>query len=190
MISATLDRSRLFAPLFHQGREPADISTQSPHVLACEQCGLDLARSLNAQWHSRLPRFGTGFVRDQPFLCYAAHFQGYVYAVAIWSNPVARNLPQQEWLELRRLAISSDAPHCTASWMLGRMRRLIARGYSCITRLISYQDTEVHTGTIYRAAGWTAAYQSAGDDWDRPKRRRPAAQSTAPKIRWELVLKE
>jgi hypothetical protein len=136
-------------------------------------------------WHSRLPRLGTGFVRNQPFLCYAATHSGLIYAVAIWSNPVARNLPQQAWLELRRLAVAPDAPRNTPSRMLAVMARLVRRDRPSAARLISYQDAEVHTGGIYRAAGWTAANLSAGDEWDRPSRPRPAAQSSAPKVRWE-----
>lgn len=147
-----------------------------------------LARDLNRLWHSRLPRFGTGFIDRQPYLCYAAEFDGLYYATAISSNPVARALPQQTWLELRRLAIAPDAPKNTASRMLGVMVRLIRRERPEVVRLISYQDTEAHTGCIYRAAGWTPTTLSAADDWTRPKRPRPAAQSTAPKQRWEKTL--
>lgn len=110
------------------------------------------------------------------------------FAVAIWSNPVARNLPQDTWLELRRLAIAPDAPKNTASRMLGVMARLIRKEKPQVERLVSYHDTEVHTGGIYRAAGWTATTVNKDGNWTRPNRNRPKAQSEAAKQRWEKVL--
>lgn len=147
----------------------------------------DTAKQLNRLWHSRLPRLGTGAVINMPYLCFAAEFDGLYYATGIWSNPVARNLPQDTWLELRRLAIASDAPRNTASRMLAIMTRRIRKDLPSVTTLVSYQDTSVHTGGIYRAAGWKATTISAeGDNWTRKKRPRPKAQSEAAKQRWEL----
>lgn len=143
---------------------------------------------LNRAWHSRLSELGVGCVKTQPYLCFGAEFDGRVYAVAIWSNPVARSLPQSEWLELRRLAISGDAPRNTASRMLGVMARLVRRLRPHVVRLISYQDTEVHTGAIYRAAGWVPVVVTAGGEWDTPTRPRPKSQSAAKKVRWEKSL--
>jgi hypothetical protein len=146
------------------------------------------ARRLNREWHSRLPRFGTGFIDNQPFLCFGAVHDEVYFAVAIWSNPVARNLPQREWLELRRLAVAPGAPRNTASRMLGVMPRLIRRLRPEVVRLVSYHDTAVHTGGIYRAAGWKPTTLNADGNWNRPGRSRPLAQSTAPKQRWEKAL--
>ena len=148
------------------------------------------AKRLNRLWHSRLPRMGTGFVKNQPFLCYGAEFDGRWYAAAIWSNPVARLLPQDTWLELRRLAIAPDAPRNTASRMLGVMARLIRKARAEVTTLVSYQDTEVHTGGIYRAAGWrpVTLAEASNTNWDMPGRPRPGSQSLAAKQRWEKRL--
>jgi hypothetical protein len=44
------------------------------------------------------------------------------------------------------------------------------------------------SGGIYAAAGWSKTALSAGDEWNRPGRSRPKAQSAAPKQRWELAL--
>lgn len=69
------------------------------------------------------------------------------------------------------------------------MTRLIRREQPEMNRLISYQDTEAHTGCIYRAAGWTLG--ETGDSntqWDMPSRPRPKSQSIAPKQRWEKIL--
>jgi len=154
-----------------------------------ESISFDHALTLNAAWHSRLPRMGTGFIKRQPFLCYAATFEGRAFAIAIWSNPVARNLPQDTWLELRRLAHAPDAPRNCGSWMLGVMARLIRCERPQVQVLVSYSDTEVHLGTIYRAAGWKQTSINQSGDWTRSKRPRPKAQSEAPKQRWEKSLK-
>jgi hypothetical protein len=153
-----------------------------------EPCGFVHALRLNELWHSRLPRMGTGCIRSQPFLSFAAIFEGRAYAIAIWSNPVARSLPQWTWLELRRLARAPDAPPMTCSWMLGVMAREIRRLRPAVTTLVSYSDTEVHEGVIYRAAGWSPSTINPDGNWTRRKRPRPQAQSIAAKQRWERRL--
>src|SRR5436190_21614077 len=82
-------------------------------------------KQLNESWHSRLPKIGNSHFR----VCYAAECNNRFYAVAAWSNSVARLLPQQTWLELRRFAIAPDAPRFTASRMLGWMRRDIIKRF-------------------------------------------------------------
>lgn len=146
------------------------------------------ARRLNRLWHSRLPRFTAIEAAMVGRPCFGAVFDGLYYAAAIWSNPVARMLPQDTWLELRRLAIAPDAPRNTASRMLAVMTRLLRKGHPELVRLVSYQDTEVHTGGIYKAAGWAAGNTSDGGEWSRPSRKRVAVQSGAVKVRWEKVL--
>jgi hypothetical protein len=119
-------------------------------------------------------------------LSFSARHRETVYAVAIWSNPVARLLPQTTWLELRRFAIAPDAPRNTASRMLGFMARNLQKTHPHITTLISYQDGDVHRGTIYKAAGWIPVHQHLGGSWNRPSRTRPDSNdATGSKIRWE-----
>lgn len=143
---------------------------------------------LNAVWHSRLPKIGNSHFR----VCYGAEFANRIYAVAAWSNPIARLLPQQTWLELRRFAIAPDAPRYTASRMLGWMRRDIKKRFTDVERCISYQDLDAHTGTIYKAAGWHEAenYTPRARGWigwgNRPRAGR-TNQSVAPRMRWEIV---
>ena len=72
--------------------------------------------------------------------------------------------------------------------MLGIMAMLIRRMRPAVRVLVSYQDTEVHTGGIYRAAGWKPTTINEYGGWDRPGRSRPAAQSMAAKQRWEKAL--
>lgn len=144
--------------------------------------------TLNRKWHSRLPVLSTACPCP---VYYGAEFDGLWYAVAAWSPPVARLLPQDTWLELRRLAVSDDAPANTATRMLGWMARDIRKRFANIVRLVSYQDTAVHKGTIYRAAGWVATTLSgkAEREWSCPSRPRRSGQSNAIKQRWELDLK-
>lgn len=180
---------RVMHPLF-RGEEggPTPTSALGVKDLRVERIPFERAKELNRLWHSRLPRMGTGFIKKQPFLCFGAMAGDICYAVAIWSNPVARNLPQQTWLELRRLATAPDAPRNSCTRMMRVMALLIRRNRPEIERLISYQDTEVHTGTIYAAAGWVLACESDGGEWDRPGRPRPSVQSKASKNRWEKRL--
>ncbi len=187
-MSVRAESIRVMCPLFYRAEEGGSIPT-SALDLRLEQMEFPLAVQLNALWHSRLPRYGRGFIKNQTDLCYGASYGGIWYAVAIWSNPVARNLPQQTWLELRRFAIAPDAPKNAASRLLAVMVRLVRTAKPLVERVVSYQDTESHTGCIYRAAGWSSTILSAGGEWDRPSRRLPKAQSISPKRRWEKVIR-
>lgn len=178
---------RVMHPLFQAG-EGGSIPT-SPLHMRVEQINYLLALELNEAWHSRLPRMGTGCIKNMPFLSFAATHADRIYAVAIWSNPVARNLPQKEWLELRRMAVAPDAPPNTCSWMLAVMKRLIKKLKPHIDRLVSYSDTEVHEGTIYKAAGWTPTTINPNGNWTRKSRPRPEAQSLSAKQRWEISVR-
>lgn len=179
---------RVAYPLFRAGRG-GSIPT-SALELRFEDIPRDVMEDLNRSWHSRLPRFRTACPCR---VYYGAEFDGLWYAVAAWSHPISRMLPL-EWLELRRLAIHADAPRNTASRMLGWMRRDIMRRWPEITRLVSYQDTSVHDGTIYKAAGWSPVDPNANrkcrsHDWSiTRKRNRRASSEDVNKIRWERVV--
>ena len=187
-MSGRAEGVRVAYPLFQA--EGGGSTPTSALQLTVESVGFETARDLNRLWHSRLPRIGDPAAVMKAALCYGAEFDGLWYAAAIWSHPVARKLPQDTWLELRRLAVSPDAPRNTASRILGVMTRLIRKARPEMVRLISYQDTAVHTGGIYRAAGWVEGEpaEESNTQWDMPGRPRPKSQSDAPKQRWELVL--
>jgi len=112
---------------------------------------------------------------------YRAAFDGVTYAVALWNTPSARTLPPG-LLELRRMAVAPDAPHCTASRFLNEMVKRIAVEFPHIERVISYQDMHVHTGTIYRAAGWQVEHVSKPRQRDRSGKR----AGTQRMYRWNL----
>lgn len=151
------------------------------------------ARRCVEAWHSRLPLTQRG-----PWmLAFVAEHDGNPYGGALWHNPSARTLPGN-WLELRRLAIPAYAPPHTASWMLGAMRKWIRTNLPDVPRLISYQDLDVHTGTIYKAAGWEVCYISKPRIRDRSTPRVGTSRAyrsnlngitpdAAGKARWEIT---
>ena len=176
-------------PLFRSGRGGA-IPT-SALQLQIRRCKVVRACELNALWHSRFPKIDwSNVVRNQDYACYVAEHDGIAFAVAIWSSAIAANrlAEGKTALELRRMAISDHAPKNSASRMIGIMRRIIAKEMPHITILISYQDTEVHSGTIYKASGWTPVAQSKGTSWTNETRKRSKEQSLADKVRWEYRL--
>jgi len=145
---------------------------------------------LNNLWHSRLP----DIANYQNCDCYGAIYKNYYFAIAMWSIPSARALNGRNWWELRRMAIAPDAPKNTASRMLKIMAQLIKKEKPQITKLISYQDTDVHCGTIYKASGWVVGNVGKRIDetkkWNNWKTRAGRKnQSTAPKIRWEKQIR-
>ncbi len=157
----------------------------SPRQFEIEQISVFRACQLNELWHSRLPIikpwniFGTG-----KYICFGLIFNNEYHAVAIWSGPVANFKNQKEILELRRLAICEQAPRNTASWFISKMIKIIKTKFPNVKKLISYQDLEVHLGTIYKASNWIATGFVKKDDWAR-SRNRNKTQAHANKIRWE-----
>lgn len=171
-------------PLFRSGGGGS--TPTSAHQLEIRKCKPSRAIELNQLWHSRLPHIHlSNIIRSTHYICFVAEFDSIAYASAIWSSPCARTFNGMGWLELRRLAIASDAPKNTATRMLRIMRLIVIKEFPEIVKLISYQDTEVHDGTIYKAGGWSRVDTNHRGDWQRPNRRRNVEQSLAPKVRWE-----
>ena len=169
--------------LFREGLFP-----ESPKQLELVSISAHLASKLNDAWHSRLPYIHpSNITRNRNYICFATMFDWRYFSTAIWSSPVNQSFNIDSVLELRRLAISPESPKFTATWMLSKMIKDIQKKIPRITRLISYQDTAVHTGTIYKAANWenksTVKYRA----WDK-SRERNKPQSESDKIRWEYLL--
>lgn len=180
------DDARVAYPLF-QAENGGSIPT-SPLQFKIYEISFQRAKRLNKQWHSRLPQF-----RGIAKVSYGAEYNGIFYAVAIWGNPTARVLPQHTWLELRRMAIASDAPKNTASRMIKIMILLIKKKFPKVTTLISYQDEEVHKGIIYKATGWFQAHRRKGGtngQWNNPSRYHPLSENPGYKIRWQTEIRE
>ena len=160
----------------------------SPLQLEIKEIGVRGACLLNEKWHSRLPKIDwSNVVRNRHYICFGAMYDNHWLAVGIWSSPVNQAFDMENVLELRRMAIAPEAPKNTASRMIRIMIALIRKRLPNIKRLISYQDTEVHRGTIYKASGWEAVTKVAYRAWDKT-RQRAVSQSGADKIRWEYLL--
>ena len=178
------DSIRVVHPLFH---EEGDGSTPiSPLQLTFGQIPRKVFSLLNSEWHSRLPKTTNCFEG----VCYGAEYKNIYYAVAWWSKPIAQNrLKDGKCLyELRRMAIADDAPPNTASRMLSWMRRDIKKTLPWVKRLISYQDTGVHKGVIYKASGWHQETEGCFVSWENRKDFNRVDQSKSPKIRWGIDL--
>lgn len=181
--SFCVDDVRVTCPLFQE--EYGGATPTSTLQLRFSKIDVKRAVKLNNQWHSRLPQLSNW----QGCSAYAAECGNVVYAVAMWGQPVARMLNGRGWIELRRMAIADDAPKNTATRMIGWMLRELKKEGRW-TRAISYQDTAVHSGTIYKASGWKIGNRSEGGEWSRPSRGREKVQTASEKVRWEYPLSE
>tara|TARA_R100001129_G_C5205801_1_gene215212 strand:+ start:106 stop:633 length:528 start_codon:yes stop_codon:yes gene_type:complete len=113
---------------------------------------------------------------------------GTLRGVVLVGRPIARMLPQNGTVgELVRVVLK-DAPYGTASAAI-RYAAGIARARR-MTSLIAYHDRTIHSGCIYRKAGFkkdgvTRPVMGAG--WASRSGRRTDAQATS-KRRWRLQL--
>ena len=164
------------------------LAPNSPTELEVISIKPQLASRLNEIWHSRLPKIHwSNIVRNRNYVCYGAIKDGIYVACGIWSSPVNQNFDIDTFLELRRLAISDYCPKNTATWMIAKMVKDIKTRLPKVKHLISYQDTEVHLGTIYKAANWRVDNVTKFSTWGN-SRVRSKDQSTADKIRWAYDL--
>jgi len=143
--------------------------------------------------HSRLPNTQKG-----PWLfAFGAFFREELVSAALWHNTSARGLPK-DWIELRRLASSPDMPKGMTSQFLSYMISVL-RKLKLYTMAISYQDVQVHCGTIYKASNWKPTYFSKPRIRNRlPKRTgtnrayrsdiNGTSTASSGKIRWQIWL--
>lgn len=178
-------------PLF-QAEDGGSIPTSTLQYVI-EEVDMRKAAELNRGWHSLLPRTDLGnLLCGNTSVAYAAEYDGKHYAVAIWSQPIIRACCDGHTIELRRLAICSEAPKNTASRMLSICRRLVKKKFPEMNKAISYLAVDVHAGIIYKASGWTPV----GKVVDARPQRLPGdrnratgpLQTTSRKQRWEIVL--
>jgi hypothetical protein len=157
--------------------------------------GMRLAAELNHRWHSMLPRTDLGnLLCGNMSVAYAAEFQGGYFAIAIWTQPIIRANCDGMTIELRRLAINRLAPKNTASRMLAIMRRLLRKEFPFLRKAISYLAVDVHTGTIYRASGWSPvgkicdARPQRFSNVNKNTRATGPLQTKSRKQRWEITI--
>lgn len=195
-----VDSTRVVCPLFQTG-EGGSIPTSTLQLNVIE-ISVERARSLNAYWHSVLPRtYLANITGNRMVVCYGAEFDGRIFAVAIWTSAIAANrlTDGERCLELRRFAIAPDAPRNSASRLLSVMCRKIKQKWPDLLRAISYQAVEEHKGTIYKAAGWKPVAFSESSAWHTNGIRfrdgkyysqaaRAEPQTLSQKVRWEKIL--
>ncbi len=182
---------RVERPMFFGGAGTTEIKARN---LVFSTCKKSHAVVLTRLWHSRLPQTQSG-----PWMfAFSGEIDDVTYVVALWNNPSARGLPDS-WLELRRLACAPDAPRNTPSAFLGFMAKWFRENRPEVERLISYQDTAVHHGTIYKAANWKVGAIAKARVRDRSKNRAGTSRAyrkningidadASEKVRWELPL--
>lgn len=182
-------------PMFPLFEEHTTDIPASAKQLTVTEIGMRLARDLNTQWHSMLPRTDLGnLLCGNTSVAYGAEFGGRWFAVAIWSQPIIRSMCDGKTIELRRLAICGDAPKYTASRMLRVMRKLVKAKFPSMEKTISYLAVDVHAGTIYKASGWvpvgeiTAARPQRFSGVNSRTRATAPLQTTSRKQRWEQLL--
>ena len=148
--------------------------------ISVEETKTYVACILNEMWHSRLPQIHySNVARNKHSVCYVFKYRQAIIGVGIWSSPVARYFDRTKYLELRRLALCELCPKNTATFVLSKMRSLVKSKFPNIKKLVSYQDTEVHLGTIYKADNWKDMVETSGGEWTSTKRFRENAQSSA-----------
>jgi hypothetical protein len=167
----------------------------APKALTDQECEIreirpQVASELVRAWHSLLPHIPPSNIwRNRHAACFALVTGGWAHAVAVYTDPVNRALSDGATLELRRLAIAQTCPKNTATWLMARCEKRILARWPEIARLVSYQDTSVHTGTIYKAGNWRAVAETRYRPWSHGTRERAPSQTTAKKIRWEKQLR-
>lgn len=185
--AGSLNRKTTASQVDDSGATP----TPALHFQACDkQQAVEFIR----QWHSRLPNCQRG-----PWqFAFSASVNDEIFAAALWNNPSARTLPGH-WLELRRLAAKPGAPRNTCSCFIAWMVRYFRRAQKHREKCISYQDLEVHKGTIYKAAGWKVEFVSKPRVRDRSKARVGTSRAyrsdingisaaASAKARWSIML--
>jgi len=177
----------IIEPLFWDGKFEMPIS---PKLIKIDIIKPQLACKLNKIWHSRLPNIHwSNIVRNRYSVCYGFSYMGIWIACAIWSSPVNQSFDIVTTLELRRMAISEYCPKNTATNLISRMIKDIDKRLPLITKLISYQDNDVHLGTIYKASNWFIDAETKFNSWSK-SRMRNKDQSNADKTRWGYIIKK
>jgi len=131
--------------------------------------------------------------------CFAGWVDGELVAAQVWRWPTARMLPSDgSWLELSRWCLTHDAGKNAGSRMMGWVARWLRRNAVGVTTLVSYSDpVHGHTGSLYKASGWTYTPTHHGDRYDANGYGYPSGHGSwdgvtrqSPKHRWTYAIRK
>lgn len=128
----------------------------SPHHFVVEGITFEEAEACYEKWH---------YLGKTDFLAtvnYGAKTPGHLWGALSFGAPNAKILDgywtadtQQGWWEIKRLALSDDLPKNSESRFIALCIRFLRKAYF-VKGIVSYADSGVgHTGTIYKASGFT-----------------------------------
>lgn len=130
--------------------------------------------------------------------CFAGWTDDELVACQAYRWPTARMLPSDgTWLELSRWCLTSDAGKNAGSRMMAWVARWLRRNAPGVTTLVSYSDpVHGHTGSLYKASGWTYAPTHHGERFDVDGTGYPSGHGSwdgitvaTPKHRWTFELR-
>jgi hypothetical protein len=103
----------------------------------------------------------------------------------LWGRPAARAYEPFQILELTRMYLDDTCPRNSESRCIGLATKLIIKLFPGVHTLLSYSDPVYgHTGTIYRATGWSYSGDTIGKAWTNWKGVLRNNISTSKKARW------
>lgn len=150
-----------------------DIALPLRHRVTVELISLAQARHTLEKFHY-LHRTRTG--RQ---LNYAVLIDGVVDGVITYAYPMMSaaldGVPSDELLEFARLFLMKNIPH-TASCAIGKTLRRVRQDWSMMfpdaktpRLVVSWSDTEYHSGTVYKASNFVWFRLSKGDNRKTPR---------------------
>lgn len=103
----------------------------------------------------------------------------------LWGRLTARAYESFQTLELTRMFLDDACPRNSESRCIGMATKLIKKLFPEMHTLYSYSDPAYgHTGTIYRAAGWSNSGKTKGKAWNGRNGIERKNVSTSKKVRW------
>jgi hypothetical protein len=103
----------------------------------------------------------------------------------LWGRPAARSYEPFQVLELTRMFLDDICPRNSESRCIGMATKLIRKLFPEVHTLLSYSDPAYgHTGTIYRAVGWSYSGETKGKAWNDRNGIERKNVSISKKIRW------
>jgi hypothetical protein len=130
--------------------------------------------------------------------CFAGWADDELVAAQVWRWPTARMLPSDgSWLELSRWCLTPQAGKNAGSRMMGFVAKWLRRNCPEVTTLVSYSDpVHGHTGSLYKASGWTYTPTHHSERYDANGKGYPSGHGSwdgvtrqSPKHRWTYRLK-